>query len=309
MLLTSLIYTPIARSVDRLLLDDYDSSHQQTYIGAGVSALTVPVKQIYDLVVDQTVGGLISVRLLNQALPRSQELFDETQEVLIEIEAMLKHQYLRDMQMQCQPFGQQGIDLPSEPNYPPLRYHLTFNEQKHATLPVVDQITIEGKNPLSTDLNLQVMAVLGRLNAESISRKEMTRKLREVFEEQQQIRLDSIMAPIHRKTADYLRRGDGGLLEALEFLRLLREQLEARHKKYEAALRDIKESRDFHRLREYVDGHSRWYFDSRRLSKLIQLRPRLPALLIRCTLLLVLINSIGTLLSGIFSIGPLMCCL
>ena len=318
--LEALLFTPSYTLLDQSLLDDYPADDQQVYVGAGVSALTVPLREIEQMLREQTIAHLIHERLLVPLRPDRrqdlQNLADRTYQVpaigQLREWAMSEgnNEQPNDFKQLVAEIENPGVQVANESENYKLSYHLSaafkgpnriglklgwrarslFGRNALSRLgpvaeilPDLGSLHISGPNPFSSELSLAHVEVLARLDDERGTVIQVLDRVDEVLSEAAAYESAvTVYEEVYaRRLGKLLSSGESGLKQALEILERSYERWSEGAEKLQALAENVDESPEIQRLRDAVEpGERRSRFEAW-LKYPLQLKPRFSSLFLR----------------------------
>lgn len=318
--LEALLFTPTYALLDQTLLDDYPADKQQVYVGAGASSLTVPLREIEQVLREQTIAHQIRNRLLVPLQPEQrQDLQKSLADRTYEARAIRE---LRDGTMsggsdgQLNPLQQfitsatnpgEHVDGESE-NYR-LRYHLQMHAKSPSGLrigqrvrsllscdalkqigpiaeivPNLTELHISGPDPFSSNLSLRYLDVMNRLDSERETIVKLLDKFDDTLNEDEASRAAiTVYEQVYQVgLGKLLRGGETGLIQAIEVLERGRDRWQAAAKHLTGLTNQADDDPEIIRLRDAVEGGERRnYFEENWLKVPLRWKPRFSSLFLR----------------------------
>ncbi len=317
-LLESLLFTPTYEILDKVILDDYQSGNRQSYIGAGMSSLIVPLRAIFNVLRDNAVGHLITNRLIGPlSAEQKQRLAEVGEEVNNHITGMVCQQLMATetdgsptpIGENLQDLADNGVIIQAGNDVLCLKFQFsadqddsslfaklnlqkwlpTRNTPAYATqelVPKIGRVKIKGPNQFDEKLDSNVHAVLERLSNEfSTCQKAVTKLANTLKAGQSGLVSESVRRIYNQKTKTILAKGDSGLIEAIELTKINYEQAQKHQAQLSTAVEVLKRSQAWARWHP-VDRDRYWFYDANRLQSQQSLKPQLPAILIRGIMLI-----------------------
>lgn len=318
--LEALLFTPTYALLDQTLLDDYLADEQQVYVGLGASSLTVPLREIEQVLREQTIARLIRNRLLVPLQPEQrQDLQKSLADRTYEARAIRE---LRDNTMsggsdgRLNPLQQfitsaqnpgEHVDGESE-NYR-LRYHLQIPVKSPSGLrigqrvrslfsrdalteigpiteivPNLTGLRVSGPDPFSSNLSLRYLDVMNRLDSERETIVKLLGKFDDTLNEDEASRSAiAVYNQVYQEgLGKLLRGGETGLIQAIEVLERGRDRWQAATEQMTKLTDQADDDPEIIRLRDAVEGgERRSYFEENWLKVPLRWKSRFSSLFLR----------------------------
>ena len=309
MALEAILHTDLTDGLDAFLLDDYAVSVEQhddlnktrsaaevpdanrasaprplvsaqTYIGVGVSSLSVPLRELYDRLRDLSAANAINRRLLAQPEHLETGLVESGQ-IVADALREAGERYERAARDEARVLRQQ--DLRTDVGLA-LRFDVRI-ERLDLLVPTAGRVIITGDDPFSAGESLTVAQVLAGIQAEVDARHQVMNLILDAIDANN-VDFDQRLQTQHRDAAQrLLHGGDGGLGQTMALLQSSASRLRSNANELAQRANSISDSTEFATLRDAVEGERRWYYNQRRLRPIIESRSRLTSLLVRALLL------------------------
>lgn len=254
-----------------------EDQERLTYTGIGVSSLVVPLRELFERLLNHSTVSAINGYLL--AKPEPGEVgATESRQLLADVWRSAGERFERAAQDEARVLRQQ----------PPLRTNaglaLRFDvrmQRVDVLAPTVTGVRISGDDPFSFEGGTSVAQVLERVEAEISARSRVQRRILAAIDVEGR-QFDQEMREGHQAAAlRLLRVGDPGLGQAIEMLQASAQTLRDRAIELERTAARIATSDELARLRDAFGGDRRWYYNQRRLRPIIESRSRTTSLVLR----------------------------
>jgi hypothetical protein len=284
LLLEALILGSLAKLLDQD--EDYVSESQQVYTGAGASSLTVPLHHIFARVVDYTVATLLEDQiftipnaLMHDARMSGEELAAATNRELMQSCYSALANWIPGA-------ASRGVALPSGGT---LNYEVLVDNAKERLLPSIQSVHIQGRSPFAGDTSPSFVDALAHVNEEIESRAQLDAWLSQQLAKA--LLGEGVLQAARRRYAeklgDLLGQGDAGLTQGVELLSAAMGSLRTHINDLDNVIEAGK--LDLDRQDQRVRGVERQIYNRRVVRPIMNAGPRTAAILIRCTLLLLLL--------------------
>lgn len=317
--LEALLFTPTYNLLDQSLLDDFPADEQQVYVGAGASALTVPLREIEQVLREQTVAHMIRDRLLAPLSPEQRQdiiaaLADRTYEAAAIRE--LRADVLADtpdgqpnpLRRLLAQWADPGVAVDGERRDYRLRYQLGTIDQPPGgrrlgrrlrslfgrdalakvgsiadIIPDLGGLRVVGPDPFSSDRSLRYPDVMNRLDAERETIVQVLNQFDDTQNEDEAARLANLTySRTYQEHLSKLLNGERGLIQTIAILERARERWGTAAKQMAALADQSDENPEIVRLRDIVDaGGGGIYVEEEWLKVPLRWKPRFSSLLLR----------------------------
>lgn len=299
-LLEALLFTPSYTLLDETLLEDFMPHKQQMYVSAGASALTVPLREIEEVLRQQTIAYLVQERLLKslskEAIGNLSKLADNTYELptINRLSSIVTAEYdeghLTPIGQMIRHLVKHGEEVP-EYHYH-LKYHIKFGQsgsmswitrpwyvlmnlfgrKKDLTIsnriilnrfvPRIRRIQLSGNSPFSDSLSLDYYAVLDRLENEKKTIQIIIEKFKISLEEQATLQqVEAVFEEKYTSRLDkLLSAGEDTILQAIAILDRAINQWQNNYQLLKKESQKAEDNPELDLLRDAVEGGSRQFY-------------------------------------------------